>query len=123
MSAPYKCHSAAEGKAKGGLTLDTRDGLKKGGETGTAIVPGDPDKSLLIQAISYKDADLQMPPKEKLSTAAIADLSVAQVTEKAVGVIKKSFPFFDHHIPRIGGNAGDCFSCARYRFTGSCACL
>ncbi len=70
-----KCHSAAEGKVKGGFAMDTRDGLLKGGDTGPAVVPGNPDKSLLIKAISYKDADLQMPPKgEKLSDAQIADL-------------------------------------------------
>src|SRR3954451_3157619 len=63
----YKCHSAEQGKAKGGLTLDTRDGLLKGGENGSIIVPGDPAKSKLITAVSYADSDLQMPPKgEKL---------------------------------------------------------
>ncbi len=66
-AACYKCHSLAEGKAKGGLTLDTREGVRKGGDTGAAVVPGNPDKSLLITAITYDDADLQMPPKgEKL---------------------------------------------------------
>ncbi len=72
----YKCHSAEQGKSKGDLTLDTRDGWSKGGKTGPAIVPGNPDKSLLIQAVRYTDADLQMPPKgEKLSAQQIADLT------------------------------------------------
>jgi hypothetical protein len=72
----YKCHSLAEGKAKGGLTLDTREGVKKGGDTGAAVVPGDPSKSLLITAITYNDADLQMPPKgEKLKQADIDALT------------------------------------------------
>ena len=72
----YKCHNAAEGKLKGDLALDTKDGLLKGGETGPAIVPGSPEKSLLIKAISYTDANLQMPPKgEKLTAAQIADLT------------------------------------------------
>lgn len=71
-----KCHSAAEGKVKGGFAMDTRDGLLKGGDGGPAVVPGNPEKSLLIKAISYKDPDLQMPPKgEKLSDAQIADLT------------------------------------------------
>jgi len=61
----YKCHSAQAEKVKGGLLLDTRDGLLKGGDTGPAIVPGDPDKSLLIKAIRYTDENLQMPPKNK----------------------------------------------------------
>ena len=72
----YKCHSVEKGKAKGGLTLDSREGWKKGGENGAAIEPGAPEKSLLIKAISYLDADLQMPPKgEKLSDAQIAVLT------------------------------------------------
>ncbi len=75
----YKCHSEAEGKAKGSLTLDTRDALLKGGATGPALVAGDPDKSLLIQAIRYADEDLQMPPAKngdggKLSPEKIAAL-------------------------------------------------
>ncbi len=72
----YKCHSVEEGKAKGGLTLDTRDGWLKGGSDGPVIVPGDPDKSILIQAVRYTDPDLQMPPKgPKLSDEQIADLT------------------------------------------------
>src|SRR5436309_2562445 len=71
----YKCHSAQSEKLKGGLLLDSRDGLLKGGETGPAIVPGDPEKSLLIKAVRYTDKDLQMPPKDKkLPDAQIADL-------------------------------------------------
>ncbi len=71
----YKCHSSQSERVKAGLLVDTRDGLLKGGEHGAALVPGDPDKSLLIKAISYTDSDLQMPPKEKLSDDQIADLT------------------------------------------------
>ena len=72
----YKCHSTEAGKVKGGLLLDSREGWMKGGENGPVIVPGDPAKSKLIIALSYKDADLQMPPKgEKLSEREIADLT------------------------------------------------
>ncbi len=72
----YKCHSTEKGKAKGDLTLDTRDAVLKGGKNGAAVVPGDPAKSLLVTAINYEDADLQMPPKgEKLTAAQIADLT------------------------------------------------
>jgi mono/diheme cytochrome c family protein len=71
----YKCHSAQATKVKGDLYLDTREGLLHGGESGPAIVPGDPEKSLLIKAVRYVDPDLQMPPKgEKLTDAQIADL-------------------------------------------------
>jgi mono/diheme cytochrome c family protein len=72
----FKCHSVEENKAKGGLTMDTKAGLLKGGENGPVIVPGDIDKSQLIVAINYLDADLQMPPKgEKLTKEQIADLT------------------------------------------------
>ena len=73
----YKCHSFEKGKAKGDLRLDTRDALLKGGATGPAIVAGNPDKSLLIEAVRYGTEDLQMPPKEeggKLSADQIAVL-------------------------------------------------
>ncbi|MSU51223.1 MAG: DUF1553 domain-containing protein [Opitutus sp.] len=73
----YKCHSAESGKSKGSLMLDSRDALRKGGGTGPALSEGDPEKSLLIQAIRYADEDLQMPPKEeggKLSADKIAAL-------------------------------------------------
>src|SRR5580693_2364278 len=47
----YKCHSHDADKIKGGLMLDTREGVLHGGDTGPAIVPGKPDDSLLIKAI------------------------------------------------------------------------
>jgi len=72
----YKCHSATSEKLKGGLMLDSRERLLKGGESGTVLVPGDPEKSLLIKAVRYTDKDLQMPPKnKKLSDRQIADLT------------------------------------------------
>jgi mono/diheme cytochrome c family protein len=72
----YECHSAEAGKIKGGLLLDTRDAIRKGGDTGPAVVPGKPDKSLLLAAISHTDPDLQMPPKRpQLAKAVIADIA------------------------------------------------
>src|SRR5688572_16231395 len=57
----FKCHSAQSEKLKGGFRLDSRELLLKGGESGRpAVVAGDPDKSLLIEAISYKNTDIQM---------------------------------------------------------------
>ena len=71
----YKCHSADAPKLKGGLSLEFRETILAGGDTGPAITPGDPEKSLLIKAVRYTDPDLQMPPKnKKLSAAQIADL-------------------------------------------------
>ena len=50
----YGCHSAQAKKQKGGLLLDSRAALLKGGDSGPAVVPGKPDKSLLIQAVRYE---------------------------------------------------------------------
>ncbi len=69
----YTCHSASAKSVKGGLKLDTRDSLRNGGDTGPAIVPGDPDKSLLIQAIRRGNLDTAMPPKKTLPKEVVAD--------------------------------------------------
>ncbi len=69
----YECHSADK-KQKGGLLLDTREGVLKGGDTGPALVAGDPAKSLLITAVKWTDKDLKMPPKEQLGAEQIAAL-------------------------------------------------
>src|SRR5262249_7359713 len=70
----YSCHSADAKKLKGDLRLDTRAGLRKGGQSGPAVVAGDPEASLLIAAVRYQKQDMQMPPKGKLPAALIADL-------------------------------------------------
>src|SRR3954464_7889967 len=70
----YSCHSAAAKKQHGGLLLDTRAGVLKGGDTGPAVVAGKPGESLLLTAVRYAHPDLKMPPKGKLPDAAIADL-------------------------------------------------
>jgi len=67
----YECHSSGAKKLKGGLRLDSHEGWSKGGDSGTALVPGDPDKSLLVQAVRWLDEDTQMPPKNKLPQAEI----------------------------------------------------
>ncbi|WP_395731745.1 PSD1 and planctomycete cytochrome C domain-containing protein [Prosthecobacter sp.] len=70
----YECHSIESGKSKGGLMLDTRQGIRTGGDTGPAIVPGDAAKSLLLTAIKHSDPDLEMPPKKpQLPSTVIAD--------------------------------------------------
>jgi hypothetical protein len=61
----YSCHSTKAEKLKGGLRLDDTEALLKGGSSGPAFVPGDPEASLLIKAVRYSDPDLQMPPKNK----------------------------------------------------------
>ncbi len=71
----YECHSAETQKIKGGLALDSKPALRKGGDRGPAVEPGHPDKSLLIDAVRYTDDDLKMPPKGKLSDREIGLLS------------------------------------------------
>ena len=63
VSQCYSCHSSRNNDVKGGLALDTREGLLKGGDSGPSIVVGDPDKSLLIKALQH--TDLEMPPDQK----------------------------------------------------------
>ncbi|HJZ93070.1 MAG TPA: DUF1553 domain-containing protein [Gemmataceae bacterium] len=72
VSQCYQCHSEEGKKEKGGLRVDTREGLRKGGENGPAVVPGDPKKSLLVQAIK-QTGERKMPPKSKLSDEVVAD--------------------------------------------------
>ena len=69
----FECHSADADQIEGELTLDNRANVLRGGRSGAVIVPGDPDASRLLQALQYKDAELQMPPGEKLSDEVIAD--------------------------------------------------
>jgi cytochrome c553 len=67
----YECHG--EGRAKGGLRLTTGEMVRRGGDSGAAIVPGNPDESLLIEAIGQR-GDIKMPPKQKLADSEISDL-------------------------------------------------
>src|ERR1700722_15293247 len=69
----YSCHSTATKRPKGGLLLDTREGLLKGGDSGPALGPGKPEESLLLKAVRH-DGDTKMPPKGKLPETVIADL-------------------------------------------------
>lgn len=70
----YECHSVESGKSKGGLRLDSRDAVLKGGDTGAALVAGNPDKSLLIESVRYHNQDLQMPPKGAMPAAEVKAL-------------------------------------------------
>ena len=65
------CHSADD-EINGGLRLDLRDGWAQGGDSGPAIVPGEPDQSLLIRAIRWEAGAPQMPPDGKLAAEEIA---------------------------------------------------
>src|SRR5688500_18031317 len=67
----YEWRSATSDDLKGGLRLDTRDAIRKGGDSGHAVVPGDVESSVLIGAIRYDG--LEMPPERKLPDAVIVD--------------------------------------------------
>ena len=68
----FACHTVAR---SGGLRLDSRENILTGGASGPAIVPGHPEQSLLIQAVSYTHPRFKMPPPGKLPDQAIADLT------------------------------------------------
>ena len=70
----YKCHSERSVKLKGGLYMDSREGLLKGGDSGDpSVIPGKPEEGLLMLALRHEEEDLAMPPKEKLSAGVIED--------------------------------------------------
>ena len=72
----YACHSAEAAtnkKLRGGLYLDSKDGILNGGDSGPALVPGKPGASLLLKTLHYA-TDVKMPPKGKLPASAIADV-------------------------------------------------
>jgi hypothetical protein len=69
----YRCHNSAE-KHRGGLAVDHRDAIRKGGDSGPAVVPGDPGASLLLQAVRH-ETELRMPKDEpKLEPEVVADV-------------------------------------------------
>ncbi|HEY1049790.1 MAG TPA: DUF1549 domain-containing protein, partial [Prosthecobacter sp.] len=68
----FECHG--EKKQKGSLRVDNIAYLTKGGDSGPALVAGNPDKSLMIEAVRYHNEDVAMPPKEKLADKEIAVL-------------------------------------------------
>lgn len=68
----YTCHSREAKTAMGGLQVDTREGIRRGGQSGDAIVPGSVDDSLLIAAIRH-DGELKMPRGGRLSDDVVND--------------------------------------------------
>jgi hypothetical protein len=70
----YECHSVESGKSKGGLLIDSREAILKGGDSGPALIAGNPDKSHLIDSVRYKNEDLQMPPKGAMPAAEVKSL-------------------------------------------------
>ena len=68
----YSCHSVDAKKIQAGLLMDSRVSLLQGGDSGAAVVPGDVDGSLLIEAVRYES--YEMPPKGKLPNEHIQTL-------------------------------------------------
>jgi hypothetical protein len=69
----FKCHGGES--TSGGLRVDSRDALVAGGERGPAIVPGKPQESLLVRALSHADESVQMPPDAPLAATTVAAFS------------------------------------------------
>ena len=94
----YQCHSKNSKSLKGGLALDTLEGIREGGDSGHAVVPGDVEGSVLMEAIRYES--MEMPPKQKLSQAVINDFQKwiemgAPDPRKGAGLIKREIDFHD----------------------------
>jgi len=68
----YQCH-AADTEQQGGLSLDSKSGWQIGGDSGPAIIPGDAAASRLLRVMAYQDAELEMPPDNKLPQNIIDD--------------------------------------------------
>lgn len=86
----YNCHSANT-NSRGGLRVDDRNGLLSGGGRGPAVTLGDPEKSLLLQAIRHTHAEVKMPPMKHLSAEQIAD--VAQWIKDGAAWPRPTVPF------------------------------
>ncbi len=70
----FKCHGGD--KVSGGLRVDSRDALLKGGDRGSAVVPGKVDRGILLQALRHDPgSDLKMPPGQKLPAAVVEDFA------------------------------------------------
>ena len=93
------CHGPE--KQKGGLRLDSRAAVLKGGESGPAIVAGDPAKSLLLQAVNQTHPEIKMPPKEKLA---------ADQVEALARWIKEEAPWVEPKPVDPSGRLGDAWS-------------
>lgn len=97
----YTCH-AADTRPTGGLRVDDRRGLLTGGNSGPAIVPGEPDKSLLLARVTHADPKRRMPQEgQPLSAQQIADLrtwikdGAAWPAVKIPRSLGKPKPFYD----------------------------
>ena len=86
----FKCHGSE--KVSGGLRVDSREALLKGGDLGASIVPHKPGESALLKAIRHDDKDFKMPPDKKLPDETIAAFEV-WIAGGAVWPQSKAGPF------------------------------
>ncbi|MBX3276772.1 MAG: PSD1 domain-containing protein [Acidobacteria bacterium] len=96
----YGCHSAKSKTPAAALLLDSRDGMLRGGASGRpSIIPGNPATSLLVAAIRYNDAKLQMPPSGKLTDEEIRDIeawiSMGAPDPRTAPVVAAPAPAYD----------------------------
>jgi mono/diheme cytochrome c family protein len=97
------CHGPD--KQKGGLRMDTRENLLKGGKDEEKVIkvvePGDPAKSLIIEAINYKNEDMQMPPPKKNVDRKLTDAQIKDMTEW----VKMGVPYGDKPVEGVKQDA------------------
>lgn len=118
-----QCHGVDEAERKGGLRLDLRDSVLKGGESGVAaIVPGQPDKSELIKRISAKDSDSIMPPTSHNKPLSAKDIELLTTWVKEGAKYESHWAFSAPQkakLPEVGQkNALDAFVAARLKEKG-----
>src|SRR5262245_62080214 len=71
----YRCHSEQAEKVKGGLLLDSRAGVLRGGDSGPAVVPGKGGESLWLQALRHGGGRTRPPKRPRLPDATMADFA------------------------------------------------
>ena len=99
ISACSGCHSDNGSRIRAGFEIDTRDAMIRGGDSGAGIVPGDPDASLLIQAVRYDDPFLQMPPRGPPSSSD-ADWDLEACAQRTTDNVALTLPSYDA-IPQL----------------------
>jgi cytochrome c553 len=86
-----KCH--LDMNHKGGLSMNTKASLMKGGRDGVVIVPGDPANSLLVRLINHNGPpDNPMPMPDKAPKLSDADIAVIEQWVKAGAVMPDDPP-------------------------------
>ncbi|MEM7308255.1 MAG: DUF1553 domain-containing protein [Planctomycetota bacterium] len=114
----FDCHGPTARRAKGGLRIVDRESLLTGGDSGPAVVPGDPDQSLLVEALRYTDDLLEMPPDGPLPADDVAAIErwvelgapwPREVAAEEIAFAAEDVRFFEDRIRP--GLAQHCFPC------------